>query len=240
MPACDDTGAAGAGHATQQVHAQASHGLGWQPTPDAATHPHNSTPCHARAGGCAGCAANASARAAGATRWRWRPLWWPSGTPQRPTSAACCRWVCLQVRVVCPPAGGSVCEGCVVCLRLGGVAQVPDFLSPRPCGPPGDLSSYCSVQTGVKPASQPASQPAMQAGLQRLVSRGPQVSAAQAQAGRLPPVHSFAFSYPAFAAAAQALPGAALLLRCLCAAGRPGSHQVQVASRRGAWVRSLH
>ena len=32
----------------------------------------------------------------------------------------------------------------------------PDPFFPRPCGPPGGLSSYCSIQTSVKPASQPA------------------------------------------------------------------------------------
>ena len=36
-------------------------------------------------------------------------------------------------------------------------AQLPDPFFPRPYGPPGGLSSYCSIRTGVKPASQPVS-----------------------------------------------------------------------------------
>ena len=66
-------------------------------------------------------------------------------------------WVTAAVvNVATHGRGNSLrCAWCIslslppVCL----VAQIMFF--PRPCGPPVGLSLYCSIQTGVKPASQP-------------------------------------------------------------------------------------
>ena len=125
-------------------------------------------------------------RAAAATRRPPRPAApRPRHRPQARTRTTITALLYVPQPDRTPKQASSTVSPPPVCL----VAQILFF--PRPCGPPGGLSSYCSIQTGVKPASQPLP-PSWQCPC--IVTAAPAQGAhctSQAASGRVPvPLHA--------------------------------------------------